>query len=294
MAHYVVLYNPLSANLKGEEKSKSKMLSIKGDTYSMFDIRRVSNYEKFFSLMNDEDNLLICGGDGTLNRFINDTDGLSLPKNIFYYPAGTGNDFANDISDPDNKGFYEISQYLKNLPFVIVNGQKHRFLNGIGYGIDGYCCERADEIKTKSTKEVNYTKIALGGLFFYFKPRNAKITVDGKTKSYKKVWLAPCMNGRYYGGGMMPTPNQDRLNADNSLSVLVYHGSGKLLTAMQFPSIFSGSHTKYKKNCEILSGHNFHIEFDKPCALQIDGETVLNVSSYDAYSYKYALSEATL
>ena len=30
----------------------------------------------------------------------------------------------------------------------------------------------------------------------------------------------------------------------------------------------------------VLTGREFEVSFNEPCALQIDGETVLNVSSY--------------
>ena len=41
----------------------------------------------------------------------------------------------------------EIGKYLKNLPQVEVNGKKYLFLNGVGYGIDGYCCEVGDKLR---------------------------------------------------------------------------------------------------------------------------------------------------
>ena len=52
------------------------------------------------------------------------------------------------------------------------------FINGIGYGIEGYCCEEGDKIRATSDKPVNYTAIAIKGLLYKFKPRNATVTVD--------------------------------------------------------------------------------------------------------------------
>lgn len=63
-----------------------------------------------------------------------------------------------------------------------------------------------------------YTAIAINGLLFHYKPINAVVTVDGETHTYHHVWLAPTMNGHYYGGGMMPTPAQRRLNPDGTIS----------------------------------------------------------------------------
>ena len=127
--------------------------------------------------------------------------------------------------------------------------------------------------------------IAIKGLLFKFKAKNAKVTVDGKEYEFKKVWIAPTMNGRFYGGGMMPTPKQDRL-AQNGVSFMCFHGSSKLKTLMIFPSLFKGEHVKHTKYISILEGRNITVTFDKPCALQIDGETVLDVTSYSVNAGK--------
>lgn len=92
--------------------------------------------------------------------------------------------------------------------------------------------------------------------------------------------VAPTMNGRFYGGGMMPTPNQNRLNEDGLVSAMVMFGSGKLKTLMVFPSIFRGKHIKHSEFVNVHSGQEIEVEFDRPAALQIDGETILNVSKY--------------
>ena len=162
----------------------------------------------------------------------------------------------------------------------------------MGFGIDGYCCEIGDKLKKKSTKPVNYTAIAIKGLLFYFEPKNATVVVDGKEYFYKKVWVAPTMKGRFYGGGMMPTPFQNRCAQDGSLSVMIFHGKGRLSTLMAFPSIFKGKHIKHKSMVKIHTGHEISVKFDKPCAVQIDGETILGVSEYKAYAHYPAIVPA--
>ena len=139
-------------------------------------------------------------------------------------------------------------------------------------------------MKAKGKKNINYAGIAVKGLLFHYKPRNAKIIVDGYFKKYKKVWLAPCMNGRYYGGGMIPTPEQDRLSERGNASVMVYYGSGKLKSLMVFPSIFKGEHVEHTEMVEVIEGDVITVKCDKPTALQIDGETILGVSEYTVYS----------
>ncbi|MCM1438339.1 MAG: diacylglycerol kinase family protein [Roseburia sp.] len=275
---YKVLYNPFAGRINDTSFFDELKTALAGDELEYFDATKI-NYAEFLADCKEGEAVIIAGGDGTLNRFINDTDGLEFNVPVYYYAAGNGNDFWTDIGKKAGDKPVELAPYSKDLPTVEVNGKTYKFINGVGFGIDGYCCEVGDKLKAED-KKVNYTGIAIKGLLFHFKPANAKVTVDGETKTFKKVWIAPTMNGRMYGGGMIPTPAQDRLNAERTVSICVFHGSGKLKTLMIFPKLFKGEHIKKVKHVTILSGKQITVEFDKPCALQIDGETVLNVSKY--------------
>ncbi len=162
-----------------------------------------------------------------------------------------------------------------------MNGKSYKFINGVGYGIDGYCCEVGDALRQEN-KTANYTAIAIKGLLFHYKPTNATVIVDGEEHTYKKVWLAPTMLGKHYGGGMIPTPGQTRDDPEHTLSLMVFHKSGKMKTLMIFPSIFKGEHVKHTKNIAVHKGHSITVKFDRPTPLQVDGETILNVSEYTA------------
>ncbi len=278
---YHVLYNPLAGNGNGKE-SLAHLSELYADEVSYEDMTSIASYADFLRSIDAEDVIILCGGDGTLNRFFNDIADLPCPNEILYYAKGSGNDFLRDLEKDAAAEPFSIKKYIQNLPTVEVNGKQYRFLNNVGFGIDGYCCEVGDEQKKTSTKAVNYTSIAIKGLLFHFKPTNATVTVDGVSHSYKKVWLAPTMKGRFYGGGMMATPEQDRNAPDGALSLMVFHGSGKIKTLMVFPSIFKGEHVKKTKIVDIHKGKEISVTFDRPTALQIDGETILGVTSYRA------------
>ena len=83
---------------------------------------------------------------------------------------------------------------------------------------------------------------------------------------------------------MIAAPEQDRLSEDRRLSLMLFHGAGRLRTLCAFPSIFKGEHVKKTKMVTVLTGHRITVEFDRPTPLQIDGETILDVSSYSAAS----------
>ncbi len=276
-----ILYNPHSG--QKQNWTNEKLLNLENQFKGkLYDITTIKSYLEFCSTMCEDDAIIICGGDGTINQFVNRTKDIDIKADILYFSNGSGNDFARDLNHEKADKPFSIKPYLKDLPIVEVKGKTYHFLNNVGFGIDGYCCEQGDIQKAKGKTAINYTAIAITGLLFHFKPRNAKISVDGVTSEYRKVWLAPTMKGRYYGGGMMPTPKQDRSNPDKSLSILLYHNAGKLKALMVFPKIFKGEHVKHANMVTIKTGHEITVTFDRPTPLQIDGETILDVTTYTA------------
>ncbi len=278
-----ILYNPLADNGNGKENARVQSEKLlPGETVIYLDVTESDLYSVLKKAA-AEDRVVLAGGDGTLWHAANSLNGRPLPHPLHYIPCGSGNDFMADVREREGREMILLDPYLKDLPSVTVKGKRCLFLNNVGFGIDGYCCEVGDKLRAESpNKKINYAGIAIKGLLFHFKPRSAKVTVDGVTHIYQHVWLAPAMNGRYYGGGMMVAPGQDRLNTGRRLSVVIMHKKSKLKTLMVFPSIFKGEHVKHTEMVEVLTGHRIHVEFDQPTALQIDGETVLGVTEYTA------------
>ncbi|MBQ7378145.1 MAG: diacylglycerol kinase family protein [Clostridia bacterium] len=231
--------------------------------------------------LSEQDRVLILGGDGTIMRLANALDGACYAVPVYLWKSGTGNDFLRDLGKNEDTEPVLLNPYLQKLPRVEVKGKTYRYINGIGFGLDGMVCEVTDKLKAKGVKKINYTmesiKLLLGG----FKCPSGKVTVDGVTKQYKKIWLASAMYGKYYGGGMRVAPDQER--GGDSLTCCVWHTSGKLVTLMHFPKIFTGEHVQYKKSIDVMAGKRITVEFDTPTALQIDGETISGVTSYTAW-----------
>ena len=278
-----LLYNPFADGNKGEEDAveAKRKLEETGREVALTDSTTVS-LDEFCKSLKEGDELALLGGDGTLNYFINHVD--VFPENpIYLYPSGTGNDFLNDAKDTlENKdNLYRINDCLKNLPHIDVNGKTYRFINGIGFGIDGECCVVADEKKAAGETEIDYSKITISLLMGPYKPRNAKVRVDGGEEvELKGAWMACAMHGRCYGGGMNIAPNQKR-NGD-VLTLCVINKKGRLRTLMAFPGIFKGKHVG-KKWAYMKEGKVIEVTFDEPCGLQIDGDVVKDVTYYKAY-----------
>lgn len=283
---YCILYNPLSSTGSGEEKAR-KLIHILGEDAEVV-FRSLIDIEdkREFLLKLDPDTIpIITGGDGTLSRFVNSLKG-NPTRDIYYYPAGTGNDFLNDLGKTGDTEPFLLNPYITNLPHIHFNGETHIFINGVGYGIDGYVCEEGDRIRRKTGKPINYTAAAIKGLLYAYKQTHATVTVDGETMEFDNVWMTPTMLGRFFGGGMMCAPSQDRLNVDGTVSLMVMRCKSKLRTLLLFPTIFKGNHVKVTKIVSVFKGHNMHVKFDRPTALQIDGEVYSGVTEYTVTTTK--------
>ena len=277
---FCILYNPLSSTGTSEAKAR-RLTDILGkdakiEFQSLLDL---GDKRAFLDSLPPHVIPIITGGDGTLSRFVDDLGG-NPTRDIYYYPAGTGNDFLNDLNKTGDTEPFLLNPYITDLPHIHFNGETHAFINGVGYGIDGYVCEEGDRIRKKTGKPINYTGTAVKGLLYAYKQTRATVSVDGQELSFEHVWMTPTMLGRFFGGGMMCAPGQDRLNPDGTVSLMVMRCRSKLRTLLLFPSIFKGNHVKVTRIVSVFKGHEIRVRFDRPTALQIDGEVYSGVSEY--------------
>ena len=277
---YCVLYNPLSSTGTGETKAHKLEQHLKDCRVEFLSLLDIPDKKVFLRDLDPDVAPIITGGDGTLSFFINQLGGENPTRDIYYYPAGSGNDFLNDLGRTGDTEPFLLTPYITDLPKIRFDGQTHTFINGVGYGIDGYVCEEGDRVRKSTGKPINYTAAALKGLLYAYKRTNATVTVDGQTYTFKHVWMTPTMLGRYFGGGMMCAPEQDRMNPDGTVSLMVMRSSSKLRALLLFPKIFKGNHVKDTKVVSVFKGHRIHVRFDRPTALQIDGEVFSGVREY--------------
>jgi len=274
-----ILFNPLANNNRGEQEAKDWAKNYQKEC----ELKRIIglNVVEFFKQLKNDDEVVICGGDGTLNRFVNDTYNYNFRNNVYLIKGGTGNDFYRDVKEYEKDNRIDIMPFIKKLPRVKANGIEKRFVNGIGFGLDGDTCNIGDEIKKNDPDAtVNYTSIAIKLLLFTYKIKNAHVIVDDQEYDFKNVWVASAMNGRYYGGGMMAAPNQDRIKNSGKVDLTILTSKGRVKTLLRFPTFSSGKH-EGNDYINHFIGQKIKVTFDKPCALQIDGDVIKNVSEYE-------------
>lgn len=71
MSRTYILYNPLAGN--GTCKQKAEQLALQYADAVLHDITRIKDYSAFLAPLDTADALVLCGGDGTLCRFVNET-----------------------------------------------------------------------------------------------------------------------------------------------------------------------------------------------------------------------------
>ena len=274
-----LLLNPLANNSKGEQDARQWAAdnNIECKFTSLLEIK---DMKAFFDGLKEDDEVILTGGDGTVNRFANDVYGCELKTPVYYVKCGSGNDFFRDNEHLAVDGRIDIRPMLKNLPLITVKGIQRRFVNGIGYGIDGETCRIGDIQRATSDKPVNYSNIAIKLLLGSYKLKKATVDVDGKVSTFENVWMASTMKGRFYGGGMMVAPDQDRFNEDGTVSVVTLYKKNRLVTLMRFPSLNKGEHVLKKDWVTVQTGKKVTVSFDQPCALQIDGDVIEDVLTY--------------
>ena len=278
----ILLYNPLSRNGKHEKFIQKIIKSLKKDGRPVvsYSILAIDDVDLFLAGCNEDDRIIIVGGDGTINHLANRIYQTSYTQELCVYQAGTGNDFVRSLKTKAK--VVPIKDYIRPLPTVHYQEKKRYFLNGVGGGLDGMIGYLVNHSKYKKNK-MNYFRHAFEG-FAKFKPVSCTITIDGQTIKENKVWFASMMNSAYFGGGMKIAPQAHRNEKD--LHLVIVKDIPKWLLILIFPTIYLGWHTMFRKYVNIIPGQEIDVVFDKPTYLQIDGDVEYPIEQFHVSSSK--------
>ena len=273
---YYILYNPTSSskNLDGKLNKLYKKLSKNSVSYKINMLEINSMERVFISQCNSDDIVIVCGGDGTLDQFINRISGALIKCRLFYYSLGSGNDFSREYSK-----YFEITDLINHLPTVKINDKENYFfLNGVGMGIDALVCRSKAQYKFAEVKK-SYFSISITAIK-NFRPYSVDVEIDGEKRHFENVWFFTCNNGKYMGGGMKVCPKASR--NDDLLDVCIVHSISHRKILAVFPFIYIGKHVWFKKYVEIFRCKKFSAIPDGCSLLQRDGEVLDYVRSVDA------------
>lgn len=276
-----ILFNPMANGGRGDRGLEDVTGALSAEAPQVVDVTQTDTAALLAGLAPD-DKVVLCGGDGTVNRLINDLGGEAPAVPIYLWRFGTGNDFLRDVTigtpDEDARSIL-LNDRIPGLPVAQIAGRDpFRFLNGCSCGVDAVVCGMMEESRL-SPKKASYAATALRVFFRRYKPMHGRVTVDGETREYDNLWMAVSMNGRFQGGGMKFAPDQQR--DSDRLCCVVWHGTSPLGTLLRFPFVIVGKHTVFPY-CDVRFGREIAVELDAPTTLQYDGEVIYGVSGYTA------------
>lgn len=212
--------------------------------------------------------LIVIGGDGTINEVINNYHG----KEIIYLAYGSGNDLARSI---EFKKDIEISRLLESKRFIeydvgVVNDRK--FCSGFDIGFNADIIKRANGSKLKKYlgKYIYLLQGVIGILML--KKYKAKILWDSGEITTDKLYLLNAMIQPYEGGGIKFAPNAT--GQDGKLHIMIMENMSLATFVYNYLCLLLKKHNKMRKVKQITTDR-LAIKTNQRY-FQIDGELINN------------------
>lgn len=295
MIHFIVNPSSRTGHSHTVWAEIESYLKEKEAEYEIHQTKRKGHAREFArelsSLSDEVVNLVVVGGDGTINEVLMGITDFSKIR-LGIIPAGSGNDFARGLGIKKNvkTNTKRILEAVESdaVPRKIDLGKVTYFLHGSeskksrffgissGIGMDAIVCKKAHISKIKHV----LNKLHLGKLtyliltlqtLFSMKTTSAHITLRAgegeKTTDYEKVIFVAGMNQKAEGGGVPMAPKASP--SDGKLNLCIAHGVPKWRTFLVLPILVAAKHEKLRcfdvkefESCEILLEEAFAIHAD--------------------------------
>ncbi|GIW48687.1 MAG: lipid kinase [Caloramator sp.] len=213
--------------------------------------------------------IIAVGGDGTLNEVLNGIIDSNVALGVL--PCGTGNDFARTI--------YKTMDIDKILEVLIKSDYKKcdvgkcfnkYFINIASVGLDAEIAHKVQRGKKIFRGKTSYLYHLINTLIQY-KNKQFKIQIDN-TNIESETVLTTISNGKYYGGGIMPTPDSDIF--DGKFDICHIRKINKIKIPFLLNKYIKGNHKDFSE-VSFYKGKRVKIESEDLFAVNLDGETFL-------------------
>ncbi len=225
--------------------------------------------------------LIILGGDGTLNEAVN---GLKYDTPISIIPTGSGNDYVKCLNlgqSLEDQIETALFGQVMRVDLGLCNGRK--FLNGVGVGFDGQIVADMVREKTMIKGPAKYYYHVLKILASYA-PKSFSFTDDHGTHK-KKLILLCIAKGTTFGGSFKLNPEAKL--ADGFLHVCEVGELHPIKRFLSIPALSKGKHGRLKE-----------VRFFKTNSLIIENQTELNAHIDGEYfgnpPFKFSVMEKAL
>lgn len=232
-----------------EEEKIPYAIEVNSENVSTEDIVRKYKKQKVI--------FMPVGGDGTLNRVLNEMVGT---KNVLgYIPFGTGNDFHRYNEEIHRKGKEKID---------LIKMNDRYFINVACFGIDADIGNESDIIHHQWIPKKQRYNMSILYHFLKYHTRKMKVSYDGETVEDDYTTVVLC-NGRYYGGGYKVGSMSS--DTDGVLDVYLVSKMSKVHMASLILGMKNAKHEKSPKVKKIHT-KKLRIESEKMISCNMDGE----------------------
>lgn len=227
------------------------------------------------------DEIVIVGGDGTLNEVINGLlDGGRTTSSqivLSVIPCGTGRDFSRNL------GIRSVDQAIELLSDGAVCAMDVgliEFQNG--EESHGRCFVNVADVGlgAETAAYLNRSTKVLGGFLSYligaartiivFQSRPARVIVDGVEVHNGRTGMVVLANGRFLGGGMLMAPMASV--HDGRFEILILdHVPKRTLLGSLLPRVYRGKHIGHPA-VKHLSGERVEVSALDRLPFEVDGE----------------------
>lgn len=285
---WFVIVNPNAGKRKGEKDwlEIAAQLTAAGIEYiSVFTEHRghgVVLSRKYIE--NGYRNIIVVGGDGTLNEVVNGIFTQShVPTNeitLAMIPVGTGNDWCRMFNIPnDYKGAIKLIvkpkifvQDTGTIKYISSTGSEitRYFINMAGMGFDALVAKKTNKQKDQGkSNPMSYVVNILSSLFLYTNTK-VNILLDGE-KVVSDIFSMSVGICQYNGGGMKQAPGA--LPDDGLFDLTLIKPIGKFKIIRNIIKLFDGSFTRLPEVSTYRSS-KIIIHSDPPMYLEADGESL--------------------
>ena len=262
-----IIVNSRSKKSLNELKKIKRVLNEKKLPYRVLKTSKTTNAKDLMNKIHG-DELIVIGGDGTINEVINNYHG----KEIIYLAYGSGNDLARSIKF---KKDIEISRLLESKRFIeydvgVINDKK--FCSGFDIGFNADIIKRANGSKLKKYigKYIYLLQGVIGILML--KKYKAKISWDSGEITTDKLYLLNAMIQPYEGGGIKFAPNAT--GQDGKLHIMIMENMSLATFVYNYLCLLLKKHNKMRKVKQITT-NRLAIKTNQKY-FQIDGELINN------------------
>ena len=275
MKRYFVIYNPSSGKELASQKifhASETIMEIEDVEITFFATKKKGDGEAA-AIRGCEigyDLIISCGGDGTVHEVVNGIMKSSKKTKLAILPAGTINDFADQLKMP--KAYANFASLLMKQSFKTIDVGKINddyFINVVGGGaFTGIPHNVTVEAKTILGKYAYYLKAAVQVPGELESTHSITYEIDGNEYKYKTL-LFLIINSSGAGGFKYLCPNA-KLN-DGLLDIVIFEKTNNADLLQIFTKIFNGQHITHPK-VHYHQGKNIKIQSDRALSIDADGD----------------------